>query len=305
MARRLTTTLTRQRGYQQMATAGVIWGTIGPAAALVAEHTPLDALQTSFWRLLIAVVPMTALALILNRSNVRPTRGLLLFALLVGAFTGSSQLAYFAAVADSGIAIPTLVACGLGPILTAAGQTVLFKERPDQRTLVAMATALLGLALLVLGGPADVTVRGVLLSVVSAVTYAIYTLAAGPASRRMDVTTLNAAAIAGGALAMLPFVLATGGPGVADSVIGWVALLHLGLVVSGLAYVLYFSAARTLPPTHITLLALLEPLVAALIAVAFFDEALTVGVIVGGVLMLGAVAVLRETPDAEPHPPPA
>jgi len=294
----------RRRAYREMTIAGVLWGTIGPAAAIVDKHTSLSPLQTSFWRLAIAVVPLALLAILAARATARPTRALLGFGLAVGALTGASQLAYFAAVASAGIAIPTLIANGLGPILTAAGQTVIFRERPDGRTLAAMAAALTGLALLVLDGPREVTTAGLLLAVVAAITFAAYTLAAGPVSRRMDVTVLNAAAIAGGALAMLPLVLAGGGPGLADSAAGWVALLHLGLVVSGLAYGLYFSAARALPGTHLTILTLLEPLVATVIAIALFGEVLTLGVLAGGVLMLGAVAALRGREDEDTPPPP-
>jgi hypothetical protein len=43
----------------------------------------------------------------------------------VGVVTGFSQLAYFGAVASAGIAVPTLISNGLGPILTALGQTVI------------------------------------------------------------------------------------------------------------------------------------------------------------------------------------
>ena len=287
-----------------MVVAGVLWGTIGPAAAIIDEHTSLSPLQTSFWRLAIAVLPVALLAAWATRAGVRPTRTLAALGLAIGALAGASQLAYFAAVASAGIAIPTLIASGLGPVLTAAGQTVLFRDRPDGRTLTAMAAALTGLVLLVLDGPADVTTAGVLLALVSAVAYATYTLAAGPVSRRMDVTALNAAAVTGGAVAMLPFVLAGGGPGDPGSAIGWLALLHLGLIVSGVAYGLYFSAARVLRSTHLTILTLLEPLLATLIAIAFFGEALTLGVLAGAVLMLGAVAALRGRADDEVPPPP-
>jgi drug/metabolite transporter (DMT)-like permease len=44
-----------------MTIAGVLWGTIGPAAAIVDEHTSLSPLQTSFWRLAIAALPLTLL----------------------------------------------------------------------------------------------------------------------------------------------------------------------------------------------------------------------------------------------------
>lgn len=294
----------RRRAYREMALAGVLWGTIGPAAAVVDEHTSLDPLQTSFWRLLVAVVPLTLLAVVATRGRERPARKWLLLGLAVGAVTGLSQLSYFAAVASAGIAVPTLIATGLAPVLTALGQTVLFGDRPDARTLLAMAGAIAGLGILVADAPGHVTAAGVLLAVASAVTFATYSLGAGPVSRRLDVRVVNAAAIAGGALAMLPFVLLTGGPGLADSGVGWLALLHLGLVVSGLAYALYFSAARTLPSTHLTILSLLEPFVAALIAAAAFGESLTLGVLVGGVLLLGAVAALRPPRGGPPEPTP-
>lgn len=283
----------RQRAYREMTAAALLWGTIGPAAAFVSDHTSLSAIQTSLWRLVVAVIPLAAIALVVGRAAARPARGLVLGALAVGAVTGMSQLAYFAAVVESGIAIPTLIACGLGPILTAVGQTVLFGDRPDARTLIALAVALGGLAALMLDSPHTVTVLGIVLSVLSAITYAAYALSAGPVSRGMSTLNLTALASIGGALAILPFTFADGGPGVPGTVAGWAGVLHLGLIVSCVAYALYYSSARTLPSTHITILILLEPLVAALLAVVFFNEHLTVGTVAGGVLMLAAVAALR------------
>ncbi|MDA0178697.1 DMT family transporter [Solirubrobacter phytolaccae] len=276
-----------------MGLAALLWGTIGPAAAFVTEHTTLSPIQTSLWRLLTAVIPLAAIALVVGRAAAKPSRALVLGGLAVGAVTGLSQLAYFAAVVESGIAIPTLIACGLGPILTAVGQTVIFGDRPDVRTLLALAVALSGLALLMLDSPHTVTALGILLSVLSAITYAAYALSVGPVSRGMSTLNLTAIATAGGTLAILPFTLADGGPGVPGTAAGWAGVLHLGIIVSCVAYALYYRSARTLPSTHITILILLEPLVAALLAVVFFDEHLTVGTIVGGVLMLTAVAGLR------------
>lgn len=286
-----------------MLVAAVLWGTIGPAVVIVADHTSLSPIQTAFWRLIVAIVPLAALAWM--SARVRPSPSVILFGFAVGATMGASQVAYFAAVADSGIAIPTLIANGLGPIFTAIGQTIFFRARPDGRTLLALVAAVGGLVLLVGGGPSELTPTGVVLSIAAAAAYAASTLAAGPASRRMQTTTLGAAGVAGGLLAMVPFVLIFGGPGLPDSTVGWVAIAHLGLVVSGLAYWLYYSAARELPGTHLTILALLDPLVTALIAIAFFGESLTLGAVVGGTLMLGAVVALRAPEDEEPHPPPA
>ena len=277
-----------------MTLVGLLWGTIGPTAAFLDERTSLDALQVSWWRLAIALAPCAVLGVLAaRRTRLRLSGRTLGLVLAVALANAGFQLAYFAAVASAGIAVPTLIALGLGPVLVAVGDTVLFASRPDPRTLGSLAAALTGLALLVLGGPARVTVAGVLLAVASAAGYAAATLAAGPASRRTGTAALNAFTVAGGAVALTPVVLLTGGPGSPENASGVAGLLYLGLVISGLAYALYFTAARSLPSTHVVIITLLEPVAATAIAAVAFDEALTVATVVGGLLLLSAVAALR------------
>jgi DME family drug/metabolite transporter len=186
-------------------------------------------------------------------------------------------------------------------VLVAVGETVLFASRPDRRTLGSLAVALAGLALLVLDGPAQATVAGVMLAVASAAGYAAGTLAAGPASRRLGTGAVNALAVAVGAVALTPVVLLAGGPGTPGGARGVLGLLYLGLVVSGLAYALYFAAARELPSTHVVIIALLEPVAATAIAAVAFGESLTVATVAGGALLLSAVAALRPQEVAEPR----
>ena len=300
----------RRRAYRQMTVVGLLWGTIGPTAAYLDEHTALSPLQVSWWRLAIALLPCAGIAIAASRRarGGRLTTPLVALALGVGLANATFQFTYFAAVASAGIAVPTLIALGLGPVLVALGETVVFASRPDRRTLIALAVALTGLALLVLAEPAQATIAGVLLAVASATGYAVATLAAGPVSRRLGPARLNALVVAGGAVAFTPLILAAGGPDAPGSAGGVVALLHVGLVVSVLSYALFFAAARELPSTHVVILTLLEPVAATLIAAVAFGEALTAGALAGGALLLGAVAALRpeeeqaggEAPAAQP-----
>jgi len=55
--------------------------------------------------------------------------------------TAVSQLAYFAGIAGAGIAIATVIANGLGPVFAAIGQTIVFRDRPDRRTLLRRRTS--------------------------------------------------------------------------------------------------------------------------------------------------------------------
>ena len=135
------------------------------------------------------------------------------------------------------------------------------------------------------------------LSLASATMYAAAVLAAGPLGRRADVASVNLLTVAGGLVIIAPLSLLSGGFGSPGDTGGLLALMWLGLVVSGVAYALYYAAARSLPSTHVVVICLIEPVAAAVIAAIAFDEPLTVLTIVGGVLMLGAVAALR---DEEP-----
>ena len=68
---------------------------------------------------------------------------------------------------------------------------------------------------------------------------------------------------------------------------GWLNLLILGLVHTGVAYCLYFPALKDLPGQRAAILSYLDPLVAVLLSVTVLGEGMTTWQAVGGVLILG------------------
>ena len=71
------------------------------------------------------------------------------------------------------------------------------------------------------------------------------------------------------------------------SAAGWVNLLIVGLVHTGLTYCMYFSAIRALPGQESSLLSYLDPIVSVLVSVLLLGEPLAPVQIVGVVLFLG------------------
>jgi drug/metabolite transporter (DMT)-like permease len=69
--------------------------------------------------------------------------------------------------------------------------------------------------------------------------------------------------------------------------IGWLNLLIVGLVHTGVTYCMYFSSLKELPGQKAAILSYIDPLVA--VAVSFFvlAEQMTLTQILGGVLVLG------------------
>ncbi|MGY1740349.1 MULTISPECIES: DMT family transporter [unclassified Blastococcus] len=284
-----------RRGFLFVVLAALCWGTSGLSGRVVADRSDLTALDIAWYRLAIgAVVLLAGWAGTARRRTGRTPAGrpVVVRLVLVGAGLAAYQLAYFSAVARAGVSIATLVALGLAPLLIAIGAALLGHGRPSGTTAAALVVALAGLALLVgasAGADAGTAVLlGTLLAAGSALGYAVVTLAGGGVPAGVPVTL---AGFGGGALLLTPAVLAAG-VGVPTDPVALAVLLYLGLVPSALAYGLFFTGVRTVPGPVASIVTLLEPLTATALATAFLGERLAPGAVVGGLLLLAAVAGL-------------
>ena len=87
---------------------------------------------------------------------------------------------------------------------------------------------------------------------------------------------------------LIPYVAFTGGVtlGSMDTT-GWICLLVVGLIHTGVAYCLYFSSLKEIPGQKAAILSYADPLVAVLVSVVILKETMTLTQIIGGVLILG------------------
>ncbi len=284
-----------RRGFVLVLLAALCWGTSGLSGSVVADRSGASALDIAWYRLAIGALALLAARAATARRRgpaVPLTRPVVVRLVLIGAGLAAYQLAYFAAVEQAGVSIATLVALGLAPLLIAVGGTLLGSGRPDRATAVALAVALVGLALLVgvsAGADTGTTVLlGALTATGSALGYAVVTLAGGGVPAGVPVTL---AGFAGGALLLSPVVLAEGLTVPSDGV-ALAVLLYLGLVPSALAYGLFFTGVRTVPGAVASIVTLLEPLTATVLATVFLGERLAPAAVAGGALLLAAVAGL-------------
>ncbi|MBQ6990610.1 MAG: DMT family transporter, partial [Clostridia bacterium] len=103
------------------------------------------------------------------------------------------------------------------------------------------------------------------------------------------------------AIAVLtPYVLLNGGVtlGRMDGV-GWICLLTVGLVHTGVAYCLYFTSLKDLSGQQAAILSYVDPLVAVLVSVAVLGESMGPWQIVGGILILGFTLYNEISPKKE------
>jgi len=70
---------------------------------------------------------------------------------------------------------------------------------------------------------------------------------------------------------------------------GLAALLFLGVICSGVAYVFWYDALEGLPASRVGAFLYLEPLVTVVVAAALLGEAVRVGTMVGGAIILAGI----------------
>ncbi|MFD8969670.1 DMT family transporter [Streptomyces sp. NPDC059568] len=289
------------RGLFFLIIAGIAWGTAGAAGSLVYRISDLGPLALSFWRCAGGLVLLLgALALRRRREPVpaaEPRRRRLLRTVATGIGLTVFQSAYFAAVEATGLAVGTVVTLGAGPVLIALGARFTMGERLGGGGLVAVTGAPAGLGVLVLGGGSG-TVRpvGVALAILSAAGYAAITLLTRRLGRDgggADAMATTAWAFAIGAVLLLPLAVGEGlVPHTAEPArVIWL-LVYVAAVPTALAYALYFAGAAVVRAATVSVIMLLEPVSAAVIAVALLGERLTVATVVGTLLLLAAVAGL-------------
>jgi DME family drug/metabolite transporter len=266
------------RGLLYVALAGIAWGTGGPTGALLFQSSGLNSTAISFWRLLSGGVWLTIACRLLGRGPiVQQFMAAPLRYTLSGLGLAVCQLGYFAAIPRVGVAVATVVSLGVGPLFIALGA----RERITGTLLLAV----LGLALLVSGsgGPGGASVAGIVFSLLSAAGYALTTLLNRD---EQDPITSALLGFTTGALILLPLAM-TGG--ITPTPASWPLLAYFGLVPTALAYALFYTGLRVIRASTAAVIALIEPLLAALIGVLAFHEHLTPLSLVGAAVLLAAV----------------
>jgi drug/metabolite transporter (DMT)-like permease len=75
--------------------------------------------------------------------------------------------------------------------------------------------------------------------------------------------------------------------------ITWVALLWLGWLGSGLAYVIYFDLLHRIGPTRMSMVTYIPPLVGVLLGIIFLGEAFHWQALVGALLILTGISIVN------------
>jgi DME family drug/metabolite transporter len=283
---------------------GILWGTIGIAAKLIYQRTNLDPVAITWLRALIATPVCVGMAWKgLGRRLFHATKRDWTAMTLLGLILIAYQFSYLVGVDHLGVSTATLISLCVPPVLVAIVSVLFFNEKLGPRFAAALIGAIVGLLLLV-GTGSHAAVRGsmtlgVLGALGSATGIATHALLSRNLAGRQPALRPLAIAFPVGAVAFAP-IAAWKGIHYDISLTGWLLLLYLGIGPSALAYVMFQRGLKDVPATTASIVTLLEPLVAAILAWAMFDERLGLWGWLGAALLIGAIATLSLS--ARPRP---
>ncbi|MFB9930428.1 DMT family transporter [Amycolatopsis halotolerans] len=291
----------------------VLFASSGPLAKAVLDTGWSPAAVTAV-RIGLAAVLLTPAVALLRPRALRFRRAELWLPLGYGLLgVAGVQLFFFVAVSRIPVAV-AMVLVNLSPVLVALWVRVVRRTRLPVAVWLGIALAIAGLVLIAgLGPGARLDFLGVAAGLASAVCSAGYFLLGERGARQHDPLGMTAAGLAIGAVAVLAVsplwtMKAAAGPvTMGDAMMPvWLALPVLAVFGTVLPYLAGLRALGGLPVALAGVLALAEPLAAALLAWLLLGQELVPAQVIGVAVLLsgGGLVGVHPGSDRDEHPRP-
>ncbi|HEY8103411.1 MAG TPA: DMT family transporter [Gaiellaceae bacterium] len=211
-----------------------------------------------------------------------------------------NQLSFVYALEKTSASTIALI-LGATPIFAALIGLLFGLERLSRRFWIAAAVSFAGVGLVAAGSSGGLSgdVRGDLLGIATAATWAGYSVAIAPLMRRYSASRISAVVLSLGwiLIALVGFPQATE----QDYSVGWKVWVLLAFATLGplvITNLLWFRALHRIGASRATLVANLQPFVAAVFALILLSEQMTLLQVVGGVLIAAGILAARRRPPA-------
>jgi drug/metabolite transporter (DMT)-like permease len=234
-----------------------------------------------------------------------PPRRTLLAGLGLGAFGYAAQSGLFFGAVRRMDASTTSLLLYTYPAMVFLAALALRREHADRRRLGALALAIAGTALVLLGGGSgSFETVGVIMAISAAVAYSSYILVADTVVAKIDPFLLSALVTTGGATTFWTAGAVHGGLDLGLSAHGWLDIAGIVLVSTVLPVSAFLLGLARVGPSTASIVSCFEPVVTVSLAMALYGERLGSGQLAGGALVLAAVILLqakvrRDAPAAE------
>ena len=262
-----------------------IFGTLG----IFVRNIPVSSGELALYRAILAAL-LIAIYLIITKQRISFTKikKEVPLLLLSGIAMGVNWILLFEAYKYTTVSLATL-SYYFAPVIVTVVCPVLFHERLTGKQILCFIMSTIGLVMITgigdIGSGSDFI--GILFGLGAAVFYATVILL-NKFIKNVEGIPRTFLQFLSAILILIPYVMLSGGMSLGGmNAVGWINLLIVGLVHTGVTYCMYFSSLKELPGQNAAILSYIDPLVAVLISVTILGEKMTIWQIAGGVLILG------------------
>ena len=281
--------------------AMVTFGTIG----ILVRYIPLPSSIIALVRGVLATIFLLAVMAGGKRwpDKTAITRNLALL-LISGALIGFNWILLFEAYNYTSIAVATLCYY-LAPVFVIIASPFVLQEKLSMKKALCVIAALAGMVLVsgVIqnyasgGNTEDLNLTGVLLGIGAGALYATIILMN---KKLKDISSYDTTVmqLAAASIVLMPYCLLTVDMGALEvTPVSAVLLLIVGIVHTGIAYVLYFGSIKELPAQTVAIFSYIDPILAVLLSALLLKESMDMLSILGAILILGSTFVSEMKDD--------
>lgn len=270
----------------------IIWGTIG----LFVREIDLSSTEIAFFRAFLGSVFLIVISLIKkDKIDKEILKSNIVLLGVSGVLLGVNWILLFQGMKYTTIANATL-SYYFAPVFIVIFSAIILKEKVGFKNIICLLAAILGLFLILQSSDSEIVgnfnhAKGISYGLGGAVLYAVIVMLnkniEGLSGFQATLIQLFIAA-----MVLIPMVF---GKGTIDfsgmDIKTWIMILILGVVHTGIAYLLYFTSIKDVKSQSIAILSYLDPIVAILTSFLFLGESMGIYQILGGILILSTAYI--------------
>ena len=263
----------------------IVFGTIG----VFIRFINLSSGEIALYRAILASILIGSYLLIKEKKiNFKEIKKEIPLLVISGVAMGINWILLFEAYKYTTVSLAT-ICYYFAPVIVTIICPILFKEKLTLKQIICFIASSIGLILITgfNNSSSNSNIIGIVLGLGAACFYASVIIL-NKYIKKVEGVERTFLQFLSAIIILVPYVLLTSGInlGGLDSK-GWVFLIVVGVVHTGITYCMYFSSMKNLSGQRTAILSYIDPLVAVVVSVLILKEDITLLQIIGGILILG------------------
>lgn len=293
-----------RKGYVYIILSAVMFSTMEIAGKLIAME--INPFQLNFLRFFIGASILLPLAIKdLRKREISFNRGDIGYFLFTGLLCVVISMSFFQlAIVHTKASIVAIV-FSVNPVFTIPFAYFLLKEQLNKTTILSLFISLVGIACILNPFKINSDVKGIVLAVLAAVTFSLYSVIGKMRSERYGSIVMNCFTFFAGEFIMLIIILLSNISAVVQinkklglSVLSNIpiiqgvemgnifVIIYLGVVVTGLGYLFYFFAMDETSATTASIVFFIKPALAPILSLIILQESIPFNTMLGILFIL-------------------